>query len=98
MTQKQTEELNKKLTQIIAKAWSDPAFKRRLIDNPKAIAQEHGIYVPEDLEVRVVENTKTRVHVILPVEPPNDMLPDEALEEIAGGQEPRVRPLPSQKG
>jgi nitrile hydratase alpha subunit len=86
MAQKQAEEdLNKQLTQIIKKAWADPTFKKRLLEDPKAIAQEHGIHVPQDLEVLVVENTKTRVHVVLPVQPPDELLSEEALMRIVGG-------------
>jgi hypothetical protein len=70
---------------IIAKAWSDPAFKRRLMSDPKGVAKEFGFSVPEHVELRVVENTEHLVHVVVPVRPSADILSDEQLDAVAGG-------------
>lgn len=76
---------HKEYDEIIAKAWADPAFKRRLLDNPVAVAKEHGIPVPSNMKIRIVENTDDVVHVVLPVKPPEGLLTDEQLDSISGG-------------
>ena len=81
----QTADYNKKYGQIIAKAWSEPLFKQRLLENPKSVSEEYGIPVPEGLELRVVENTPGVIHIVLPSKPAGDLLTDEQLEAIAGG-------------
>jgi hypothetical protein len=85
MGQQQAEDSSKQFARIIGKAWDDPAFKRRLINDPKAVAEEYGIPVPPQLEVRILENTETLIHVVLPCKPSEELLSDENLEDVAGG-------------
>ena len=47
----------KQWSQLVAEARGDEKLKQRLLDDPKAVLQEHGIEVPAGVEVRVVENT-----------------------------------------
>jgi hypothetical protein len=70
---------------LIAKAWSDPAFKQQLLKNPKAIAAQHGLPTPEGIEIRVVENTPNLVHIILPSKPTEDLLSIQQLDAVVGG-------------
>ncbi|WP_299609271.1 nitrile hydratase subunit alpha [uncultured Tateyamaria sp.] len=48
---------------VVAKAWTDPAFKRRLLDDGRAAVQELDIPVTE-ARIIVVENTETRHNLI----------------------------------
>lgn len=48
---------------IVAKAWKDPDYKRRLLENGKSCIQEIGIAVGE-AQIVVVENTET-VHNLI---------------------------------
>jgi hypothetical protein len=50
-------ETMKQWSQLVAEARGDEKLKQRLLDDPKAVLQEHGIEVPVGVEVRVVENT-----------------------------------------
>ena len=70
---------------IIEKAWADPAFKRRLMSDPKEVAKEFGFSVPAHIELRVVENTDKIVHVVVPVKPSGYELSDEELDAVSGG-------------
>ena len=51
--------LQAKYGKVIAKAWSDTAFKSRLLSNPKAVLIEAGVEVPAGVSVKVVEDTET---------------------------------------
>lgn len=43
-------------TKILANAWSDDAFRQRLMDEPKAALAENGLEVPEGGTVTVVND------------------------------------------
>jgi hypothetical protein len=71
---------------VIAKAWSDAAFKQRLVSDPKAALAELGITgLPAELEIKVVENTPSAVYLVLPPAPPGELSESE-LDAIAGGR------------
>ena len=71
---------------MIAACWKDDALKQRFLSDPHAILAEHGMDVPEGINVNVVENTDTTVHVTLPPAPEGHAdLSDEELENAAGG-------------
>ncbi len=50
---------------IVARAWVDPEFKKRLLADAKKAAGELGIDTSNAPEVMVVENTSDRHHVIV---------------------------------
>ena len=79
------EDAQNRYGKIVAKAWTDEAFKARLMSDPKSIFKENGIDVPEDVEVKVVENTDKLIHFSLPPKPEEGDLSDEELEKIAAG-------------
>jgi len=68
---------------IIAKAWRDPSFKAKLIADPHAVLKQAGVPVPAGVTVKVVENTDTHFHLVLPPKPAG-ALSDEALDKAAG--------------
>lgn len=71
---------------VIKQALSDETFKASLLLNPKqAIATSTGVKLPDDLDVRVYEDTSTVKHLVLPTNPADDELNDLELEAIAGG-------------
>ena len=54
---------------IIAKAWKNEAFRKRLIKSPhKALAKE-GVEVPAGVKVKVLQNTATVMHLVVPNQP-----------------------------
>jgi len=69
---------------VIAKAWRDPAFKAKLVADPHAVLKDAGVAVPAGVTVKVVENSASHFHLVLPPKPTGE-LSDEALDKVAGG-------------
>ena len=68
---------------IIARAWADPAFKAKLIADPSAVLTAEGGTLPAGVSVKVVENTDTTFHFVLPAKPAD--LSDADLDDVSGG-------------
>ena len=49
---------------VVARAWTDPAFKARLMDDARAAVYELGFRLSRDAELAVVENTE-RLHYLV---------------------------------
>jgi hypothetical protein len=79
------QEQARKWGQVVAQAWSDEAFKRRLLAEPATVMREQGLDVPPGVELRVVENTGTVAHLVLPAKPAEGELSEAQLERAAGG-------------
>ena len=79
---------------IISKAWKDEAFRKRLLEDPKAVMAEElaslheKANLPDNVKVTVVEETADQIYLVLPMSPA-DFHPDELNEEdllaVAGG-------------
>ena len=59
----------KRWSELVAQIWTDKKLKQRLMDESASVLREHGIGVPTDLEIRVVENTDKISYFILPAQP-----------------------------
>ena len=80
-----TEERNQ-LAELFAACWKDEALKARFMADPKAVLAEHGMNVPDGMDVKVVENADNCVHITMPVAPEgHQSLSDEELTGAAGG-------------
>jgi hypothetical protein len=74
-------------SQIVAQAWCDERFMKRLLSDPWAVLDEHGLEMPPGKEVDVVLGTEVRIddtdlvrRFILPASPPHELV-DEDLGE-----------------
>ena len=72
------------LAQLFAACWKDEALKARLMADPKAVLKDHGLNVPDGIDVKALQDDDCTLHIVLPVKPSDD-LSDEALEAAAGG-------------
>lgn len=88
MTVNPSSDRKDKEAEIIAKALKDSAFKQELLSNPKAaIEREVGQTLPPNIEIQVVEETPTKLYLVLPSTSsvPRE-LSDQQLESVAGGK------------
>jgi hypothetical protein len=71
------------MKEIIKRSWKDEKFKEALIKDPKGtLKSEYGIEIPERVQLDVVEDTKEKTTLILPV--PLE-LNEKDLEAVVGG-------------
>lgn len=78
---------------LVAKAWKDPDFRKRLLAAPKAAVQEElgrihpGASLPDSLEIRVYPETEHEVHLVLPRHPAEAgyAVEPEKLDDVAAG-------------
>jgi hypothetical protein len=62
-------------------------LKALFMSDPKAVLAEHGIDVPADIDVNVVENSDNTVHITMPAAPAGDgELSDEEVSNVAGDE------------
>ena len=74
------------LAQLFTACWKDEALKARFMADPKSVLREHGLDVPDEIDVKVVENADDCVHITLPATPADHGdLSDAELGHAAGG-------------
>lgn len=54
---------------IIAMAWLDDNFKRRLMADPMTVLKENGIEFPSGLKLNILEGKPGEINVTLPPKP-----------------------------
>ncbi|MDF2719438.1 MAG: leader peptide family natural product precursor [Paenibacillus sp.] len=56
--------------QIIEKAWEDPSFKQKLLSDPKtAIQDAFGVTIPDEIQLKALEETQTDFYLVIPPNP-----------------------------
>jgi len=56
---------------LIKRAAEKPAFRQALLADPRqAVKNEFGYEVPENMQLEILEDSPTRVHIVLPPPPP----------------------------
>jgi hypothetical protein len=71
-------------TKVITRAWSDPAYKAKLMADPHGALAEVGLQAPIGLNIKVVENTDNLLHLVLPA-PPTGEISDASLAQVSAG-------------
>jgi hypothetical protein len=74
---------------LVQRSMEDDSFRQRILDDPKAVVeQELETQLPEDVEVKVVEESQQTIYLVLPSTSPiveGEELSERELEEVAGG-------------
>jgi hypothetical protein len=76
---------NDPISKVIERAWSDAGYKASLLSNPKDAVAEMGVKLPQNMDLKIWENTPTVEHMVLPLNPAQSELSDADLEAVAGG-------------
>jgi hypothetical protein len=75
------QEHRKAIAKVIARAWSDDAYKKKLLQDPKSALKEAGVTVPANVDVHIHEDQPKSLHLVLPRKPKplsKDELPNAA--------------------
>ena len=78
------EEFSKKYAEVIAKAWSDEGFKKKLLENPNETLKEFGVPMPEGITFHIHENGSGTCHLILPKKPEGELSEEDISKDIMG--------------
>jgi len=71
---------------VIARAWTDEAYRSKLFADPKAALAEMGVEVPSGISIQVVEERPETLQIVLPARPETGAeLTDDDLARVAGG-------------
>lgn len=74
---------------VVAKAWADEAYKKKLISEPAAVLKAEGLDLPRGVSLKVVEDTAALRHLVLPAMPTEAAGLDEAaLDERMAAYSP----------
>lgn len=76
----------KKIEKTIAKAWMDEGFKHKLLSDPVTTLKQEGVEIAPGVAVRVMENTDSVQHLVLPMKPSDKELSQELLADVAAGR------------
>jgi hypothetical protein len=67
-----TEQKNQ-LASLFAASWKDDTLTAGFMSDPKAVLAEYDLAVPDGMDVKVVENADTCVHITMPAPPSGHM-------------------------
>jgi hypothetical protein len=77
-------------SQIVARAWCDEGFLKRLLSGPRGVLAEHDLEVPPGTEVEVVMGPEVKVEdtdavrrFILPASPSEELMEEELVGAVA---------------
>jgi hypothetical protein len=74
--------------QVLAQAVQDPAFRARLLAEPKAVFAERGLRIPPEVTIQALQETTEQYYLVLPAAAgrrAGARLSDADLEQVAGG-------------
>lgn len=71
----------KEWAKVIAMAWLDEDFKKKLLADPITVLKKHGIEFPAGLKINIVEGKPGEINVTLPPKPANAEGTVQELEE-----------------
>jgi hypothetical protein len=67
----QQDDTRRQWAKLVAMAWMDEGFKKRLESDPAKVLAENGIDIPSGAKVRVIESAADELVLPLPAKPAN---------------------------
>lgn len=64
----------KEWAKVIAQAWADEGFKKRLLTDPRSVLKENGIDLPESIKLSISEGKEDEINLILPPKPSDPLI------------------------
>jgi hypothetical protein len=87
---KDPETMSPVIGKVVKRAWTDSAYKAKLLATPTAAIQEvGGVKIPAGVTIKIHEDTATSKHLVIPQSPDssaNAELSDAELARVAGGK------------
>ncbi|MEM7531975.1 MAG: NHLP leader peptide family RiPP precursor [Chloroflexota bacterium] len=75
------------LSTVIARTWTDPTFRARLLLDPRAtLTDELGYELPAEMDIEILQEATDKLYIVVPPDPTELELSTDVLEEIAGGR------------
>ena len=87
-TLNRTDEFSTKYGKAVARAWTDPGYKEKLLGEPRAALAEVGIDVPADVNLQVTEHASEDAGDTMRLElppPPEGEISDDLLTGANAG-------------
>jgi hypothetical protein len=66
-------EAQAKLLDVIAKCWTDDAYKQKLLADPRSVLAAEGITVPAGVNLKVIDQQPNDLHLFIPPRPAGDI-------------------------
>ena len=66
LTPERIERSQQAYANVVDKYYGDPDFKARMDANPTAMLKAEGIEIPDGAEVKLLFNTESLLHIVLP--------------------------------
>ena len=70
---------------IVATAWKDEAFRKKLVADPNKVLADNGIRAKAGHSYKVVEDTEQVRHLVLPPKPSGDLNVEEMRDQADPG-------------
>ena len=63
------DEGRKNMAKVIARAWTDESYKKRLHSHPRDALAEADLHLPEHHKIKVYEDSADETHIVIPRRP-----------------------------
>jgi hypothetical protein len=63
--------MSRRFSHMVARAWSDESFKKRLLSAPQDVFSEYSLVIPAGVKIVVLEDSTSLIHFVLPPKPNN---------------------------
>ena len=67
---------------VVARAWTDAAYKAELLADPVSALARMGLSPPAGVALEVHENTAHKMHLVLPAPPPDYEIDEREWDEL----------------